>query len=137
MGWCERKQTDCECVGEQISCNSENCYRNLPDIFVKPFLCDPIGTGLVAVGNVDMPPTNTIQIDKCEKIILNQYGIDVKFELNNDNLKKFKQMYINGIRFLRSEVFFEELEDRLPKNKKLDRYDVLDIIQDLLEAWKN
>lgn len=83
-----------------------------------------------------MPPPNTIQIDKCEKIILNQHGIDVKFELNNDNLKKFKQMYINGIGFVRSEAFFEELEDRLPKNKKLDRYDVINIIQDLLEDWK-
>ena len=100
------------------------------------FIPDATGTGLMAGGNVYMPPPNTIQIDKCEKIILNQRGIDVKFELNNDNLKKFKQMYINGIRFLRSEVFFEELEDRLPKNKKLDRYDVLDIIQDLLEEWK-
>ena len=102
----------------------------------KLFIPDTARTGLVAVGNVNMPPANTIQIDKCEKIILTQSGIDVKFELNNDNLKKFKQMYINGIRFLRSEAFFEELEDRLPKNKKLDRYDILDIIQDLLEEWK-
>ena len=103
----------------------------------KLFVPDVTGTGLAAVGSVNMPPANTIQIDKCEKIILTQYGIDVKFELNNDNIKKFKQMYINGIRFLRSEAFFEELEDRLPKNKKLDRYDILDIIQDLLEEWKN
>ena len=135
MGWCERKQTDCECVEEQISCNGENCYRNLPDAFVKPFLYDPTGTGLIAVGNQDLK-SNTIQIDNCEKIILRQSGIDVKFELDNDNIRKFKQMYINGIGFVRSEAFFEELEDRLPKNKKLDRYDILDIIQDLLEEWK-
>ena len=110
---------------------------NEKDCLIKElFIPDATGTGLMAVGNVNMPPANTIQIDKCEKIILNQHGIDVKFELNNDNLKKFKQMYINGIRFLRSEAFFEELEDRLPKNKKLDKYDILDIIQDLLEEWK-
>ena len=110
---------------------------NEKDCLIKElFIPDATGTGLMAVGNVNMPPANTIQIDKCEKIILNQHGIDVKFELNNDNLKKFKQMYINGIRFLRSEAFFEELEDRLPKNEELSRYDVIDIIQDLLEEWK-
>ena len=99
------------------------------------FIPDATGTGLMAVGNQDFK-SNTIEIGDCEHIYLTQSGIDVKFELNNDNLKKFKQMYINGIRFLRSEVFFEELEDRLPKNKKLDRYDILNIIQDLLEEWK-
>ena len=103
----------------------------------KLFIPDIARTGLVAVGNVvDMPPANTIQINNCEKIILRQSGIDVKFELDNDNIRKFKQMYINGIGFVRSEAFFDELEDRLPKNKKLDRYDILDIIQDLLEEWK-
>ena len=51
----------------------------------KLFIPDTARTGLVAVGNVNMPPANAIQIGKCEKIILNQYGIDVKFELNNDN----------------------------------------------------
>lgn len=111
--------------------------QNEKDYVIKElFIPDATGTGLIAGGNVYMPPPNTIQIDKCEKIILNQHGIDVKFELNNDNLKKFKQMYINGIGFVRSEAFFEELEDRLPKNKKLDRYDVINIIQDLLEDWK-
>ena len=102
----------------------------------KLFIPDVTGSGLMAVGNVNMPPANTIQINNCEKIILRQLGIDVKFELDNDNIRKFKQMYINGIGFVRSEAFFEELEDRLPKNKKLDRYDILDIIQDLLEEWK-
>ena len=96
--------------------------------------CDDLPGGNFAIGK--MPPARTIEINSCEKIILRQSGIDVKFELDNDNIKKFKQMYINGIGFVRSEAFFEELEDRLPKNKKLDRYDILDIIQDLLEEWK-
>ena len=91
MGWCESKQTVCECVEEQISCKGENCHRNLPDAFVKPFLYDPTGTGLIAVGNQDLK-SNTIQIDNCEKIILRQSGIDVKLELDNDNIRKFKQM---------------------------------------------
>ena len=114
----------------------ENLQVNEMKNEAKLFIPDVIGTGLMAVGNLDMPPANTIQINNCEKIILRQSGIDVKFELDNDNIRKFKQMYINGIGFVRSESFFEELEDRLPKNKKLDKYDILDIIQDLLEEWK-
>ena len=135
MGWCERKQTDCDMWSDISICNTDICLRKLPDATITPVLYDPTGTGLVAVGNQDLN-SNTIEISGCEHIYLTQSGIDVKFELNNDNLKKFKRMYINGIGFLRSEAFFEELEDRLPKGKKLDRYDVLDIIQDLLEEWK-
>lgn len=78
-------------------------------------------------------PTNSIALHGCEKIILQQSGIDVKFELDNDNIRKFKQMYINGIGFVRSEAFCEELEDRLPKDIKTS---VMEIIQDILEDWK-
>lgn len=78
-------------------------------------------------------PANSIAIDGCEKIILRQSGIDVKIELDNDNIRKFKQMHINGIGFVRSEAFCEELEDRLPKNIK---FQVMEIIQYLLEEWK-
>lgn len=88
--------------------------------------------GNFAIGKV--PPANIIQIDKCEKIVLRQSGIEVKFELNNDNIRKFKQIYINGIGFVRSEAFCEELEDRLPKDIK---FQVMEIIQDLLEDWKH
>lgn len=120
----------------KTACLGENLQVNKIQNESKLFIPDVTGSGLIAIGNVYMPPANTIQIDNCEKIILRQSGIDVKFELDNDNIRKFKQMYINGIGFVRSEAFFEELEDRLPKNKKLDRYDILDIIQDLLEEWK-
>lgn len=135
MGWCERKQIDCECVEEQISCNRENCYRNLPNAFIKPFLCDPTGTGLIAVGNQDLK-SNTIEIGGCEHIYLTQSGIDVKFELNNDNLKKFKQLIINGLKFLRAESFCEDLLDNLRKNNKenLKWHDVAQAIYDLLEG---
>ena len=78
-------------------------------------------------------PPNSITLDGCEKIILRQSGIDIKIELDNDNIRKFKQLYINGIGFVRSEAFCEELEDRLPKNIK---FQVMEIIQDLLEEWK-
>jgi hypothetical protein len=86
-----------------------------------------------------MPPANTIQIGNCEKIILRQSGIDVKFELDNDNLKKFKQMYINGIGFVRSEAFCEDLLDGLRKvgKKNLKLYDVEQVICDVLEEYKN
>jgi hypothetical protein len=97
------------------------------------FCCDDLpGDNFIAVG-IKAPQASTIQIDKCEKIVLRQSGIDVKFELNNDNIRKFKQIYINGIGFVRSEAFCEELEDRLPKDIK---FQVMEIIQDLLEDWK-
>ena len=76
---------------------------------------------------------NSIALHGCEKIILHQAGIDVKFELDNENIRKFKQMYINGIGFVRSEAFCEELENRLPKDIK---FQVMEIIQDLFEDWK-
>lgn len=93
--------------------------------------CDELPGDIFAIGK--MPPANNIEIRGCEKIVLRQSGIDVKFELDNDNIRKFKQIYINGIGFVRSEAFCEELEDRLPKNIK---FQVMEIIQDLLEDWK-
>ena len=105
----------------------------------KLFIPDTARAGLVAVGNVNMPPANTIQIDKCEKIILNQCGIDVKFELNNDNIKKFKQFIINGVKFLRAESFCEDLLNALRKINKEDLkwYDVEQAICDVMEEYKD
>ena len=32
MGFCPRKNVECECITPYSSCNSSNCYRHLPDI---------------------------------------------------------------------------------------------------------
>lgn len=32
MGFCKRKNTECKCVSETSTCNTNNCYRKLPDI---------------------------------------------------------------------------------------------------------
>lgn len=106
-------------------------YCVVKDLFIP----DVIGSGFI--GNINMPPPNTIQIDKCEKIILNQRGIDVKFELNNDNIKKFKQFIINGVKFLRAESFCEDLLDELRKinNENLKWYVVQQAIYDVLEGY--
>lgn len=104
------------------------------NVIVAPY--DPTGTGLIAVGNQDLKP-NTIEIGGCEHIYLTQSGIDVKFELNNDNLKKFKQFIINGIKFLRAESFCEDLLNELRKSNKEDLkwYDVEQSIYDVLEGY--
>ena len=110
---------------------------NKKDCAIKElFIPDVTGNGLIAVGNQDLKPY-TIEISGCEHIYLTQSGIDVKFELNNDNLKQFKQMYINGIGFLRSEAFCEDLLDRLRKvdKKNLKWYDVEQVIYDVLEGY--
>lgn len=31
MGFCKRKNVECKCLSEASTCNSDNCYRNLPD----------------------------------------------------------------------------------------------------------
>ena len=93
--------------------------------------CDELPGDNSAIGKMLLP--NTLEIGNCEKIILRQSGIDVNFELANNNIRKFKQMYINGIGFVGTEAFCEELEDRLPKDIKVQ---VMEIIQDLLEDWK-
>ena len=102
------------------------------------FIPEATGTGLIAIGNQDLK-SNTIEIGGCEHIYLTQSGIDVKFELNNDNLKKFKQFIVNGIKFLRAESFCEDLLNVLRKvgNKNLRWYDVEQIIYDVLEEYKN
>ena len=104
----------------------------------KLFIPYVTGKGLIAIGNQDLKP-NTIEIGGCEHIYLNQSGIDVKFELNNDNIKKFKQFIINGVKFLRAESFCEDLLDELRKSNKEDLkwYDVEQAIYDVLEEYKN
>lgn len=93
-------------------------------------------SGLIGVGNQDLK-SNTIEIGNCEKIILSQAGIDIKFELNNDNLKKFKQFIINGIKFLRAESFCEDFLDELRKidRENLELYDIEQAIYDVLEGY--
>ena len=35
MEFCKRKGVDCECLSEHSTCNSNNCYRKLPDVETK------------------------------------------------------------------------------------------------------
>ena len=32
MSFCKRKNTECECISETSTCNTNNCHRKLPDI---------------------------------------------------------------------------------------------------------
>ena len=32
MGFCKRKNTECKCISETSTCNTNNCHRKLPDI---------------------------------------------------------------------------------------------------------
>ena len=32
MDFCKRKNTECECISETSTCNTNNCHRKLPDI---------------------------------------------------------------------------------------------------------
>lgn len=32
MGFCKRKNTECKCISETSTCNTDNCHKKLPDI---------------------------------------------------------------------------------------------------------
>lgn len=35
MGFCERKNVECECLTDHSVCNSDNCHRKLPDVKLR------------------------------------------------------------------------------------------------------
>ena len=57
----------------------------------------------VAVGKIGPPLFNTIQIDKCERIILKDKSLEFSFELAADKIKDYDTLIINGIKFSRVE----------------------------------
>jgi hypothetical protein len=44
MGFCKRKGVDCECLTDHSTCNSDNCYKKLPDISKKKLEGDKVMT---------------------------------------------------------------------------------------------
>ena len=38
MGFCKRKAVECECLTEHSVCNTDNCYRKLPDAHEEALL---------------------------------------------------------------------------------------------------
>ena len=61
-------------------------------------------TGL-AVGKIDTRDlmSNTLQIDKCERIIFRDKTLDFIFEISHDQYKDIDTIIVNGIKFVRSE----------------------------------
>lgn len=56
----------------------------------------------IAVGNIESPLFNTIQIDKCERIILKDRSLEFSFEIAADKIKNYDTLIINGIKFSRT-----------------------------------
>lgn len=57
----------------------------------------------IAVGNIEQPLFNTVQIDKCERIILKDKSLEFSFEIAADKIKNYDTLIINGIKFSRVE----------------------------------
>lgn len=57
----------------------------------------------IAVGKIEQPLFNTIQIENCEKIILKDKSLEFSFELVADKIKNYDTLIINGIKFSRVE----------------------------------
>lgn len=53
-----------------------------------------------AVGGIE-PQFNTLQIDKCEKIIFRDKTLDFVFEIGHDQYKDVNTIIVNGIKFER------------------------------------
>ena len=50
-----------------------------------------------AVGKIEQPLFNTVQIEKCERIILKDKSLEFSFELAADKIKNYDTLIINGI----------------------------------------
>ena len=57
----------------------------------------------IAVSKIEQPLFNTVQIDKCERIILKDKSLEFSFELAADKIKNYDTLIINGIKFNRVE----------------------------------
>lgn len=57
----------------------------------------------VAVGKIDTRylMSNTLQIDKCERIVLRDRTLDFQFEIGHDQYKDIDTIIVNGIMFKR------------------------------------
>ena len=66
-------------------------------------ICD---TGL-AVGKIDTRDlmSNTLQIDKCERIIFRDKTLDFVFEIGHNQYKDIDTIIINGIKFVKENQY--------------------------------
>lgn len=57
----------------------------------------------VAVGKIDTRDlmSNTLQFDKCERIIFRDGTLDFQFEIGHDQYKDINTIIVNGIKFKR------------------------------------
>lgn len=57
----------------------------------------------LAVGKIDTSNSmsNTLQIDKCERIVLRDKTLDFQFEIGHDQYKDIDTIIVNGIKFKR------------------------------------
>lgn len=119
MEYCKRKGVMCDCLGDNKSCNSDNCYRDLPDVVFT--VANPNSSGLV-IGKIDNSMLrNSLYID-CENIFLHQNGIDIKFDLHEDKLKNIKSISLNGFKFVSADKFTSDLLSYLRKYTLTDNF---------------
>ena len=59
----------------------------------------------IAVGKIDTRDLrpNTLQIDKCERIIFRDRTLDFQFEIGHDQYKHIDTIIVNGIKFVKEE----------------------------------
>lgn len=57
----------------------------------------------VAVGKIDTRDlmSNTLQFDKCDRVIFRDKTLDFQFEIGHDQYKDIDTIIVNGIKFVR------------------------------------
>jgi DNA-directed RNA polymerase subunit RPC12/RpoP len=64
--------------------------------------CDNVwGVGRIAVGQLDDLMSNTLQFDRCERIIFRDKTLDFVFEIPEEQYKDIDTIIVNGIKFVR------------------------------------
>lgn len=101
MGFCYSKGVECECLTDYGSCNSDNCYRKLPDAELEGV---HIPTTL-AIGKLS-PKHHADELvlnwgDSSCILIMDNFNI---IDMRNLDFSKFDAIELNGNRFVKESV---------------------------------
>jgi hypothetical protein len=109
MGFCKRKGVECECLNNGNNCNSDNCYRNLPDMLTFGFMPNAnIITGIVdtetdgkkfAIGTKNNATGFVLNFGNRSCLLFT--GNVAPIDLRQFNFDEFTSIEINGNKFVK------------------------------------
>lgn len=95
MGYCNRKGVECKLAQNKFGvCNTDNCNRNLPDVFVNAKLA----RSEFAIGREYKPNTISLGIKNNSAVLI--VG-NHTYDLRCIDFGKYEAIEIDGIRFIK------------------------------------